>query len=90
MFVSELLLMHLELRKEDLFALLLHCWQLHRPMEVAIVEVAEKVCPKLHEFMYQHECRLLCNVRPMNQFIRSRKQDDFDGASNIILPCPGS
>jgi hypothetical protein len=23
-------------------------------------------------------------------FIRSRKQDDFDGASNIVLPCPGS
>ncbi len=22
--------------------------------------------------------------------IRSRKQDDFDGASNIVLPCPGS
>jgi hypothetical protein len=22
--------------------------------------------------------------------IRSRKQDDFDGASNIVLPCPSS
>jgi hypothetical protein len=22
--------------------------------------------------------------------IRSKKQDDFDGASNIVLPCPGS
>jgi hypothetical protein len=41
MFVSELVLMHLELRKEDLFALLLHCWQLHCLMEVAIVKVAE-------------------------------------------------
>jgi hypothetical protein len=41
MFVSELVLMHLELHKEDLFALLLHCWQLHFLMEVATVEVAE-------------------------------------------------
>jgi hypothetical protein len=22
--------------------------------------------------------------------IRSRKQDNFDGAPNIVLPCPGS
>jgi hypothetical protein len=29
MFVSELVLMRLELRKEDLFAILLRCWQLH-------------------------------------------------------------
>jgi hypothetical protein len=28
MFVSELVLMRLELHKEDLFALLLRCWQL--------------------------------------------------------------
>ncbi len=41
MFVSELILMHLEFHKEDLFALLLRCWQLHCPMEVAAVKVAE-------------------------------------------------
>jgi hypothetical protein len=41
MFVSELILMRLELHKEDLFALLLRCWQLHCLMEVAAVEVAE-------------------------------------------------
>jgi hypothetical protein len=41
MFVSELVLMHLELHKEDLFALFLHCWQLHCLMEVAAVKVAE-------------------------------------------------
>jgi hypothetical protein len=29
------------LHKEDLFALLLRCWQLHCLMEVAAVEVAE-------------------------------------------------
>jgi hypothetical protein len=39
MFVSELVLMRLELHKEDLFALLLHCWQLHFLMEVATVEL---------------------------------------------------
>jgi hypothetical protein len=41
MFVSELVLMHLEVRKEDLFALFLCCWQLHCLMEVAVVKVAE-------------------------------------------------
>jgi hypothetical protein len=41
MFVSELVLMHLELHKEDLFSLLLSCWQLHFLMEVATVEVAQ-------------------------------------------------
>jgi hypothetical protein len=43
LFVSELVLMRLELREEDLFTLLLRCWQLHChcPMEVAVVEVAE-------------------------------------------------
>jgi hypothetical protein len=41
LFVSELVLMRLEVRKEDLLALFLHCWQLHYSMEVAIVKVAE-------------------------------------------------
>ncbi len=36
-FVSELVLMRLEVCEEDLFALLLRCWQLHCSMEVAIV-----------------------------------------------------
>jgi hypothetical protein len=41
MLVSELVLMHLELQKEDLFALLLRCWQLHFLVEVATVKVAD-------------------------------------------------
>ncbi len=41
MFISELVLMRLELCEEDLFALLLCCWQLPCPMEVAIVKLAE-------------------------------------------------
>jgi hypothetical protein len=69
MFVSELVLMHLELHKEDLFALFLCCWQLNCPMEVAVVKVAEYLCPTLHEFMYQHEYRLLSNARPINQLV---------------------
>jgi hypothetical protein len=69
MFVSELVLMHLELHKEDRFALLLHCWQLHCLMEVTAAEVAEQLCPTLNEFMYQHECRHLCNAMPTNQSV---------------------
>ena len=69
LFVSELVLMHLELREEDLFALLLCCWQLHCLMEVAIVKIAGLLCPTLHEFVYQHECRLLCNAKPTNQLV---------------------
>ncbi len=41
LFVSELVLMHLELHEEDLFAFFLRCWQLDCSMEVAVVEVAE-------------------------------------------------
>jgi hypothetical protein len=41
LYVSELVLMCLEFCKEDLFTLLLRCWQLHCPMEVAIVKLAE-------------------------------------------------
>jgi hypothetical protein len=41
LFVSELVLIRLKMRKEDLFTLLLCCWQLHCLMEVAIVKVAE-------------------------------------------------
>jgi hypothetical protein len=40
-FVSELVLMRLELHKEDLFALLLRCWQLQCWIEVANVKLAE-------------------------------------------------
>ncbi len=41
LFVSEPVLMCLEVREEDLFTLLLCCWQLHCLMDVAIVKVAE-------------------------------------------------
>jgi hypothetical protein len=41
LFVSKFVLMRLEERKEDLFALFLRCWQLHCLIEVAVVKVAE-------------------------------------------------
>ncbi len=41
LFVSELVLMRLEVCEEDLFALLLLYWQLHSLMEVSVVKVAE-------------------------------------------------
>ncbi len=41
LFVSEHVLMRLEVRKEDLFALFLCCWQLHCLMEIDVVKVAE-------------------------------------------------
>jgi hypothetical protein len=41
MFVSEFVLMRLELHTEDLFGLFLLCWQLHCLMEVATAKVAE-------------------------------------------------
>ncbi len=69
MFVSECVLMRVKYWEEDLFALLLCCWQLHFLMEVATVEIAKWLCPMLHEFMYQHECRLLCNARPTDQLV---------------------
>ncbi len=33
---------------------------------------------------------IVFDLRSFSAFIRSRKQDDFDGASNIVLPCPGN
>ncbi len=41
MFVSEHVLMRVKDFEEDLFALLLRCWQLHCLMEVAVDKVAE-------------------------------------------------
>ncbi len=41
MLVSERVLMRVKYCKEDLFTLLLHCWQLHFLMEVATVEIAK-------------------------------------------------
>jgi hypothetical protein len=50
--LCRLKLMCLGLRKEDLFALLLHCGKLHRLTDVATVKVAEELYSMLHELMH--------------------------------------
>jgi hypothetical protein len=44
--------MHLGLRKEDLFAFLLRCGQLHCSTDVAIIKVAEELHSMPHEIMH--------------------------------------
>ncbi len=56
--IRELKLMRLGLRKEDLFALLLHCEQLHCSAELAIVKVADELYSTPHELMHWHD---VCN-----------------------------
>jgi hypothetical protein len=65
----ELVLMHLGLRKEELFAFLLHCGQLHCLTEVASVVVAEELHSTPHEFMHWQECGLLGSAKPTNQLV---------------------
>jgi hypothetical protein len=62
----KLKLMPLWLRKKDLFAVLLHCGQLHRSTEVAAIKVAEELHSTLHKLMHQYERRLLGNATPAN------------------------
>ncbi len=64
--LHELVLMRLRLHEEDLLALLLHCGQLHRSMDVATVKVAEELYLMLHEFMHRHEGGLFGGAKPKN------------------------
>jgi hypothetical protein len=41
----------------------------------------------INEFVREE---ILMKYEPNQEDIRSRKQDNTDGASNIVLPCPGS
>ncbi len=61
--------MHLRLRKEDLFTLLLRCGYVHHPTEVATLEVAEKLHSTPHELVHWHECRLLGCTKPANRLV---------------------
>jgi hypothetical protein len=63
---SELVLMRLGLRKEDLFGLLLCCGQLHHLTDIATVEVVEKLFLTPHEFIHRHEGGLLGCAKPTN------------------------
>jgi hypothetical protein len=55
--------MHLGLRKEDLFTLLLSCGYLHSLTAVATVEIAD------HELMHWHEGGLLGSAKPADQLV---------------------
>jgi hypothetical protein len=61
--------MRLGLCKEDLFALLLRCGQLHCSTDVATAKVAEELYSTPHELMHWHEGRLPGSVKPVDQLI---------------------
>ncbi len=67
--VGKLVLVHLRLRKEDLFTLLLHRGYVHHSTEVVTLEVAEKLHLTPREFMHWHECGLLGCTKPANQLV---------------------
>ncbi len=66
--------MHLGLREEDLFTLLLRCGYVRRPTEVATLEVAEKLHLTPHELMHWHEHRLLGYTKPANQLVANVRE----------------
>jgi hypothetical protein len=67
--VSELVLVHLRLRKEDLFTLLLRRGYVHRLTEVVTLKVAEKLHSTPHELVHWHESGLLGRTKPANQLV---------------------
>jgi hypothetical protein len=67
--VGKLILVHLRLRKEDLFTLLLHHGYVHRLMEVVTLKVAEKLHSTPHELVHWHECGLFGHMKPANQLV---------------------
>ncbi len=67
--IHKLELMHLGLRKEDLFTLLLRRGYFHCSTETTTLEVAEKLYSTPHELMHWHESGLLGRTKPANQLI---------------------
>jgi hypothetical protein len=67
--VGELVLVHLRLREEDLFTLLLCRGYLHCSMEVVTLKVAEKLHSTPHELVHWHVSRLLGRTKPANQLV---------------------
>jgi hypothetical protein len=61
--------MCLGLRKEDLFNLLLRHGKFHHLMEVATLEVAEKLYSMPHELVHWHESWLLGLTKSANQLV---------------------
>ncbi len=67
--VSELVLVHLRLREEDLFTLLLRRGYVHRSTEVVTLEVAEKLHLTPHEHVHWHESGLFGRTKLSNQLV---------------------
>jgi hypothetical protein len=67
--VSELVLVRLRLREEDLFTLLLCRGYVHHSTEVVTLEVAEKLHSTPHELLHWHEIGLLGRTKPANQLV---------------------
>ncbi len=67
--VGKLVLVHLKLRKEDLFTLLLRHGYVHHSMEVVAFKVAEKLHSLPHELVHWHESGLLGRMKPANQLV---------------------
>jgi hypothetical protein len=67
--VGELVLVHLRLRKEDLFTLLLRHRYVHHSTEVVTLKVAEKLHLMPNELMHWHESGLLGHTKPANQLV---------------------
>ncbi len=67
--VSKLELMHLGLRKEDLFTLLLRRGYFHHWTEVATLKIAEKLSSRPHELVHSRESGLLGCTKPANQLV---------------------
>ena len=72
--VSKLVLVHLRLRKEDLFTLLLHHGYVHCLTEVVTLEVAEKLHLMPHELVHWHESGLFCHMKPANQLVANVRE----------------
>ncbi len=67
--VGKLVLVHLGLREEDLFTLLLLRRYVHCLTEVTTIKVAEKLHSTPRELVHQHESGLLRITEPANQLV---------------------
>ncbi len=72
--VGELVQVHLGLREEDLFTLLLRRGYVHHSTEVVALKVAEKLHLRLHELVHWHESGLCCCMKPENQLVANVRE----------------
>ncbi len=81
--VGKLVLVHLRLREEDLFTLLLRRGYVHHSMEVLTLKVAEKLHSTPHELVHWHKSGLLCLTKPANQLVANVREP---GDSLKVVP----